>query len=269
MPARSAAITMVYNEAVFLPLWLDYYGKNIGYENIYIIDHGSDDGSTTRIPGNVIKLPRTPFDDVVRVNFINAFQKALFSYFDCVIYTDCDEFLVPRPDYATCLGSYLKDRPPQGGVIRAVGVDVVQHDLSLPSVHFSQNILPQRPYGFITPWESKPLVTRTPLEWQPGFHDCNHASVLDENLWLFHLKLCDLHNALARLSLTRAMKWSEQGIGFGQHQRSRDEDLVALVQNQIAEQQAESLDTLPVSEILAQGGYSKLRRIPDMFLNCL
>lgn len=268
MSVRSAAITMVYNEAVFLPLWLDYYGKNLGYDNLYIIDHGSDDGSTTRIPGNVLKIPRTDFDDAQRVAFINTFQKALFSYFECVFYTDCDEFLLPRPDRYTCLASYLKNNP-HGNVVRAVGVEVMQNDLSLPPVDFTKAILPQRPYGFVSPWESKPLITRTPVEWSPGFHECNHPSFLDEDLWLFHLKLCDLHYALARLNLTRSMKWSQQGLSFGQHQRSRDEDLLALMQNLIAEQQPESLDQLPLADVLAQGGCSALRRIPAHFLPCL
>ncbi|MFT9384899.1 MAG: glycosyltransferase family 2 protein [Acetobacter orientalis] len=265
MSVQSAAITMVYNEAVFLPLWLDYYGKNLGYNNLYIIDHGSDDGSTTRIPGNIIKIPRTDFDDVQRVTFINSLQKALFSYFDCVIYTDCDEFLIPHPNHYTCLGTYLKQHP-HSSVVRAVGVDVVQHDLALAPVDFTQPILPQRPYGFVTPWESKPLITRTPVTWAPGFHDCDQPSVLDEALWLFHLKFCDLRHALARLNLTRSMKWSQQGMAFGQHQRHRDEDLLALVRTLIAEQQAEGLEQLPLTELLANGGYSKLRHIPAPFL---
>lgn len=268
MSAQSAAITMVYNEAVFLPLWLDYYGKNLGYENLYIIDHGSDDGSTTRIPGNVIKIPRTDFDDVQRVAFINTFQKALFSYFKCVVYTDCDEFLLPRPDRYTCLAAYLKDHP-HGDVVRAVGIDVVQHDMALPPVNFAHSILQQRPYGFVTPWESKPLIARTPVTWDPGFHNCDQPSFLDQDLWLFHLKFCDLRHALARLNLTRSMKWSQQGIAFGQHQRSRDEDLLGLMQNLIAEQQAEGLDQLPLADLLANGGSSKLRRIPEQFLPCL
>ncbi|MCG4259333.1 glycosyltransferase family 2 protein [Acetobacter senegalensis] len=268
MGFRSAAVTMVYNEDKFLPIWIDYYGKNLGFENLYIIDHGSNDGSTARIPGNVIKIPRDNFDDVQRVGFINKFHASLLTYFDCVLYTDCDEFLVPRPTRYNSLVTYLREQH-HGNVVRAVGVDVMPNAMLLPPVNFASNILPQRPYGFITPWESKPLVTKVPTEWSPGFHNCNQPSILDEDLWLFHLKHCDLQRSLTRLNLTRSMKWSEQGAAFGHHQRSRDEDLIHLVQTVVNEQEDASLDNLPITSLLAEGGYSKLRRIPDMFLPCL
>ena len=40
-----AAVTMVYNEPEFIPLWIKYYGEQVGKENCYIVDNGSDDGS--------------------------------------------------------------------------------------------------------------------------------------------------------------------------------------------------------------------------------
>ncbi|MGO2959556.1 MAG: glycosyltransferase family 2 protein [Acetobacter sp.] len=268
MTFRSAAITMAYNESIFLPVWLDYYGKNLGYDNLYIIDHGSDDGSTLRIPGNVIKIPRDDFDDVTRTSFINTLHASLLNYFDCVIYTDCDEYLVPRPDRYNSLASYLR-RQPHGNVVRAVGVDVMPHALDLPPVNFSYDILPQRPYGFLTPWESKPLVAKIAPVWTPGFHDCDAPSILDEDLWLFHLKHCDQKRALARLNLTRSMNWSEQGSSFGHHQRCRDEDMLQLMQTLIEQQENDTLGTLPLTHMLAHGESSKLRHIPDMFLQCL
>lgn len=268
MGFRSAAITMVYNENKFLPIWIEYYGKNLGYDNLYIIDHGSDDGSTNDILGNVIKIPRTEFDDVQRVFFINNFHTSLLAYFDSVLYTDCDEFLVPRPDRYASLNNYLEQQP-HGNVVRAVGVDVMPNTMTLPPVDFTSRILPQRPYGFVTPWESKPLISKVPTQWSPGFHNCNQPSVLDEELWLFHLKHCDLQKSLERLQLTRSMKWSEQGTAFGHHQRSRDEDLLHLVQTVVNEQEPAFLDSLPLTSILTNGGYSKLRRIPDMFLGSL
>jgi hypothetical protein len=44
MKGEVAAIAMVFNEPVFLPIWLAYYGVELGYENLFVIDDGSNDG---------------------------------------------------------------------------------------------------------------------------------------------------------------------------------------------------------------------------------
>ncbi len=52
-------VTMAYNEATMLPLWLRHYERQVGAENCYVLDHGSSDGSTVGINANLIRLPRT------------------------------------------------------------------------------------------------------------------------------------------------------------------------------------------------------------------
>ena len=66
--ANIAAVTMVYNEPEYLPIWCRHYAKAVGPENCFIIDHGSDDGSTSSLPNfNVIrKSPRSPKDNEKR-----------------------------------------------------------------------------------------------------------------------------------------------------------------------------------------------------------
>jgi len=259
---------MVYNEHSFLPLWLDYYGKNLGYDNLYIIDHCSDDGSTARIPGNVIKIPRHGFDDKKRSTMISRLHATLLECFDVVLYTDCDEFVLPRPDRYSSLCAYLQNCQP-GKVVRAVGVDVMPQRIDLPPVDFSSKILFQRPYGFITPWESKPLISSVQTEWAPGFHECNNRSELDEDLWLFHLKYVDLSRSLERLDLTRNMEWSESGKDYGAHQRCTDDELMSRIKALIANQENGFLDELPVSRLLSHGEFSRLRQIPKVFDSAL
>ncbi len=51
MPKQGlAVVTMCYNEPDFLPIWLDYYRRQVPVEHLYVVDHGSDDGSTSVIP---------------------------------------------------------------------------------------------------------------------------------------------------------------------------------------------------------------------------
>ena len=55
-----AAVTMVYNEPEFIPLWIKYYGEQVGKENCYIVDNGSDDGSLDDYKDevNIIRVPK-------------------------------------------------------------------------------------------------------------------------------------------------------------------------------------------------------------------
>ncbi len=65
---KIAALTFAYNELVNLPIWRRYYGQQFGEHNLFLIDHGSDDGSTDDLGDvNRIGLPHTPFDDAKKV----------------------------------------------------------------------------------------------------------------------------------------------------------------------------------------------------------
>src|SRR5437867_8001174 len=92
----TAVITFVYNEAVNLPIWRRYYGGIFGERNLFVIDHSSSDGSTDDLGDmNKLWLHREELDERKRSLFIAPFVKGLLEYFDTVIYTDCDEIIVP------------------------------------------------------------------------------------------------------------------------------------------------------------------------------
>ena len=52
-----AVFTMVYNEPVFLPIWLRYYSRFFAPDDIYVFDHQSTDGSTSG--GGFVRIPVT------------------------------------------------------------------------------------------------------------------------------------------------------------------------------------------------------------------
>ena len=61
---KIAVVTMVFNEREFLPIWLRHYGPQVGYENLFVIDDGSTDGSTNNeCIINLIKKPHGVFDE--------------------------------------------------------------------------------------------------------------------------------------------------------------------------------------------------------------
>ena len=46
---RLAALTMAYNEPVWAAVWARFYARQVGAENCFLLDHGSDDGSTEKL----------------------------------------------------------------------------------------------------------------------------------------------------------------------------------------------------------------------------
>src|SRR4051794_24504690 len=120
---QCAVVTMVYNEPAFLPHWIRYYSKQFGADHCYIVDHGSDDGSTRDVDGtNLVRIPRSPMHDKKRANFISQFCTSLLEWYQTVIYTDVDEFLIPEPDRYNSLAEYCADNSSES--VNAIGLNI-------------------------------------------------------------------------------------------------------------------------------------------------
>lgn len=214
---NAAAVTFVYNEGVVnLPVWYRYYAAQIGAENLYVIDDGSDDGSTDALP-NVLRLPRGEFDDISRAAFVSNFVAALLSRYSVVIYGDCDELVVPLYQE---LGTYLDL---QFDVMTCLGLNVVHDLLHEYPLDLSQPILAQRRYALFRSDTCKPAVTRVPVRWAPGFHACDREPVIDPQLFLIHTSRMDYGIAAARHQVTTQVRFSERTIGMGAHWRYETE----------------------------------------------
>ncbi len=215
-----AAIVFTYNENINLPLWLKHYGSQFGEEHLYIADRGSNDGSIDNIgKANLIRLPRNEFDEFEKTEFINSMHAALLNFYDAVIYTDCDEFLVPDPDKYSDLRHYIAEMP--GDFVRAVGVDVL-HVLNKEfPIDLTRPILSQRRFGKFGSASCKALISKVPLRWLPGFHSCNQKVPVDPELTMFHLKFMDYNIAMQRQLINIDTVWSERSLkqNFGQHHR--------------------------------------------------
>jgi hypothetical protein len=215
---RVAAVTMVYNEDWFLPIWIRYYSSHFGRENCYIIDHGSDDGSTRNLDGiNVVKIPRSPKDDDKRTRFVSRFVTALTEWYDAVLHTDVDEFAVLDPLIGISLLDYCSDPPHP--CITAIGFDIYHVPDKEAALDPSTAITLQRNYFRFSSSMCKPVLTTTEIDWKPGFHSCNHPVAFDA-IYLFHLRYADLKEGLRRLAMTRSMAWASQSAGA--HQRVPD-----------------------------------------------
>lgn len=216
---RVAVCTNVYNEQFNLPIWYRHYAGAFGARSLFVLDHGSDYDLSQACPdANIIRLPRTPFDDAKRANAVSDFASALFGYFDAVIYTDCDELLVPDPRRHDSLMSFAANHPHD--VATAIGLDMLHDIATEPKLDPSCGIAAQRSCARLNRHLCKTLFTRKPLRWGGGFHSSSAPPQIG-GLFLFHLRWADLDASLARLATTRAMQWS--GDEFGRHQRFSDD----------------------------------------------
>ncbi len=221
---KIAVVTMQYNEAFYVPRWIDYYARLAGLENLYVIDHDSD-GEVRELlrQVSVVRYPRSALDDQERARFVSKFVNALLELYETVIYTDCDEFISHDPrrfarfqdwldatdfEYSTCTGFNL--------------VTILEEE---NAVLLDGRILAQRRHvQFVSPMCKTSLI-RKPIRWGGGFHHANQPPRF-HGAYLFHLKYADVAERLRRQALTRALDWAH--LEQGNHQRTNDLDLMNI-----------------------------------------
>jgi hypothetical protein len=222
-----AIITMAYNERLNLPIWLRHYRRMAPAATLIVIDHGSDDGSTDDLPGVTrIPLPRGDVDERDRVYLVNSLQHGLLKYYETVIYADCDELLVPDPAIAARLEDYLGQQP--YAYASPIGLNIIHMVDAEPRLDFAQPLLRQRRHAQFHSALCKPVVTRVPLNWEPGFHTSERPFNVDGGLYLFHTKQIDRDRALQRQQITRQLAWSKAAIDgrHSPHHRFADEQFL-------------------------------------------
>jgi hypothetical protein len=193
---KIAAVSMVRNDQFFIQKWIDYYGRELGYENLYLFLDGHDQSypegheniNVIRIPGQRLSRSR---GDRNRIDLISNFSRALFLRYDLVIAHDIDEVLVVDPDRKLSLADYLQ-RPVRHASLSALGLDVGQNlDLEQP-IDSSRPFLEQRSFAHVSARYTKAVVATRPLKWGSGFHRVRHRNFhIDPNLFLFHFGMVD------------------------------------------------------------------------------
>jgi hypothetical protein len=244
---RIAALTFAYNESVNLPIWRRYYGQQFGECNLFLIDHGSDDGSTENLGDvNRIRLPHTPFDDAKKVLCLSSFQAGLLSHYDGVVCGDCDEIVVPDPVKYSGLIDYITRM--EGDYATCCGINVSHVIDREPPIDLEKPILSQRRYGrFLTP-TCKTLLSRVPIKWEPGLHASNRRPNFDHHLINFHLKWMDYGTAVKRHMINQANVWSDASLAarHGAHHRYDLDQFVREgffeMANAVRQEQAVSFD---------------------------
>ena len=196
-PRNICAMTTVRNDPLFLPKWIAHYGAALGHRNLLVILDGHDqDLPADAGPVNVLRLPHQSLERVPamrrRARVMSKIASGLFHYFDMVIATDVDEFIVVDPRVGLGLRDYISglNRPP--AAISALGLDVGQHLREEAPLDPTRPFLDQRRYAHVSSRYTKPAIATRPVTWGSGMHRVKGRNFhIDPNLFLFHFGMVD------------------------------------------------------------------------------
>lgn len=208
---KVAVITMVYNEKYNLPIWIEHYRNQLPNGELFVIDHGSDERVSDLYESiSTIRVPRSAFDDRKRARLVSNIHNSLLDDFDWVIYTDSDELIVSS-DFET-LEDALANEAMDIETIHSVGINLFQHYDVEAALDDTLPIHEQRKYGVLEKSMFKPSISRSAIQWGPGFHSCNKAPSFGLGYYLIHLKYIDFQRLSYRAQIAEEITWSEEAV---------------------------------------------------------
>lgn len=243
MIKKIAAITMARNDEFFLSRWVEYYGRELGIKNLYIILDGTDQDAPKNATGaNIIKLPHTEMSriagDKYRIGKISDLANELFKKYDVVIGCDSDEFLIVDPDAKKTLREYLSELKYKT-TVSGLGMDVGQNMKTEKTLDTKKPMLAQREYALLSTRYTKPVVLFRPARWGSGFHSVHGANFhIDKNLYLMHFGAVDM-----KMLVTKAQR---RGPDWVNHLRRRGNGTI----NAVTQKHAHGERTIKIARIM-------------------
>ncbi len=249
---KIAVLTMVRNDEQFLKKWVEYYGKELGKEHLYVYFDGEDQQVPAFCKGVNTMLRKRAQGDVVatdrdRARFISSEAGRLMREhgYNMALGTDVDEFLIADPELGMGLAEFLSqlpDRPTYSGL----GVDVGQGGPLEGAIDWHKPLLAQRSRGWLYARYTKATVITRPLVWGSGYHRVKgHNYHIVDGLYLFHLGGIDLKRLRERSSNPE-----DVGQGWSRHLKKRARTVLAVSDSR----------PLPWSPIV-----ERVRRIQQLF----
>lgn len=236
---RIAVLTMVRNDDFFLRKWVEYYGRELGKENLYIYYDGEDQTIADFCQGtNAFLHPKIGTQVVAaekaRLKFLSERAAELFAKgYDLVIGVDADEYIVVDPKLGIGLKEYLSQQNIDVS-LSPLGLDFGQKLGKESDLSNNEPFLSQRHYAQIGTRYTKPSIIAEPCRWGSGFHRIKgHNFHIATDLYLMHFGYSDSKILESRLAdADRVAQGWEKHI----YKRSRTIRLVT-------EQKAHDFDT--------------------------
>lgn len=231
MTKRIAAITMARNDEFFVSRWVEYYGHELGVDNLYIILDGTDQTEPKNASNaHIMKLPHTDMSraagDKYRIGKINELANKLFKKYDIVIGCDSDEFLIVDPGVGTGLREYLSNLKYKT-CASGLGFDIGQNMNYEKTLNTKKTFLSQREYALLSTRYTKPVILFKPAKWGSGFHHVkSHNFHIDNNLYLLHFGAVDMDMLIS--------KAEKRGPDWVNHLRRRGNGTINMVSSKPA-----------------------------------
>ena len=194
---KIAVLTMVRNDDFFLRKWVEYYGRELGKENLYIYYDGEDQTIAGFCQGtNAYVHPKIGTQVVSaekgRLKFLSEKAAELFSEgYDLVIGVDADEYIVVDPKLGVSLREYLSAQDIDIS-LSPLGLDFGQKLGEEGDLSLDHTFLSQRHYAQIGTRYTKPSIIAKPCRWGSGFHRVKgHNFHIAKDLYLMHFGYAD------------------------------------------------------------------------------
>jgi hypothetical protein len=195
---RVALFTIVHNESFYLNIWYKYYSKF--FDNIYIIDHNSNDSVPTKElypKATIIRENYQEFQDHNWLNnTVNNFQKELLEKYDIVVFAEVDEIIAYAPN-PNLLLEMIENM--ESDTITCTGFEPVHNIIEEPvyTLEGRNYLLEDRSLGIYHSGYNKTLISKVVCNWDLGFHailnDKMHYVELEptDGFYLIHLHRID------------------------------------------------------------------------------
>lgn len=219
---KIAALTMVRNDDFYLRKWVEYYGRELGKENLWIYFDGTDQVIAPFCEGTNAFLHEKIGNQVVaaekgRLRFLSERAASLLEQgYDLVIGVDADEFIVVDPKREMSLREYLSAQK-IGVSLSALGLDFGQKLGEEGDITENEPFLKQRHYAQIGTRYTKPSIVAKPCVWGSGFHRVKgHNFHIAKDLYLMHFGYFDKRRLEERFSDKDRLSQ-----GWGKHMAKR------------------------------------------------
>lgn len=219
---RIAAITMVRNDDFYLEKWVEYYGRELGKENLYIFFDGTDQTVAGFCDGTHVELREKLTSQLIaaekdRLNFLSQKASELLSGgYDIIIGVDADEFVVVDPKRGQTLRQYLEEAKISTS-LSGLGLDFGQKLDEEGDITSDRSFLSQRHYAQIGTRYTKPSIIAEPCHWGSGFHRIKgHNFHIGKDLYLLHFGYFDKKRLENRFSDKDRLKQ-----GWKKHMKKR------------------------------------------------
>lgn len=226
---KIAALTMVRNDDFYLRKWVEYYGAQLGPENLYIYYDGLD-----QVRGDFCEGTNTFVVEKIGTQLVAA-EKGRLAFlsgkaadllaggYDLVIGVDADEFVVVDPALGISLREYLS-RTKVRSSLSALGLDFGQKLGEEPDITEDKPFLQQRHYARICTRYTKPSILAKPLRWGSGFHRIKgHNFHIAKDLYLLHFGYFDMKRLQDRFADKDRI-----AQGWGKHMKKRSATIMMV-----------------------------------------